>query len=109
VSAAKQPDAAKSVTLESQNAYDRPAREFARMVQEISPSAVVYARLAEGVLDLWVILDERDYDVERAIAESACELMRTYPDLLFDFMFIEKAAPSASTMGDSGYTLVSPT
>lgn len=109
MSAPKQPDAAKSVTLESQNAYDRPAREFARMVQEISPSAVVYARLAEGALDLWAILAERDYDVERAIAESACELMRKHPDLSFDFMFIEKAAPSASTIGESGYTPVSPT
>jgi hypothetical protein len=55
------------------------------------------------VLDLWIVLPQRDAIVERALAEAACELMVQYPDALFDFMIIDEADPAAYSIRDSGY------
>lgn len=98
-----------SPLVEPLGAYSSPAREFAKTIADLITSAAVYAKITDGVLDLWVILPERDDTVERAIAENACELMRRYPDMSLDFMVIEKVAPSVSNISRSGYVPVSST
>jgi hypothetical protein len=88
--------------------HHAPAREFARMVRSVSASALVYAGVADRVLDLWVVLPEDDENIQRGIAGAFCQLMRSYPGLSFDFMIIEAETSSAHTLGDSGYIPVSP-
>ncbi len=103
MSAAQEHRRAGISTLATLGVYTGPAREFAEMAGNVSPTVAVYGRLADGVLDLWALTDERDEMIERGLAQSACELMRRHPNLAFDFMIIEKCSPSASTIADSGY------
>ena len=82
-------------------------RQYARMVHAICPSARVYAREAEGGLDLWTVLPERDEEIERAIAEKACEIMRLYPHVDFDWMLVTEQSPSVADLEANGYVMVS--
>ena len=88
--------------------HGQAAQEFARVVEGVSREATVYAKLTDDVLDLWTVIPRRDERLERAIAESMCELMRAYPHLDFDFMIFEEATPAAATIGDSGFIVVAP-
>ena len=82
--------------------------EFAAAVERIAAGARVYARLAYGVLDLWVVMVERDPEKERAVAEAACELMRGHPDLAFDFMVVTEDSHPVLEVAESGYALLTP-
>lgn len=82
------------------------AMEFARAVALLVPKAAVYGKVSGGVLDLWVIVPERSHEVQSAIAEQMCDLMRAYPNLAFDFMVLDERSSGLSDASDSGYNLL---
>jgi hypothetical protein len=84
--------------------YEQPAKSFAQMVLGLQPTAQVFGRAANEVLDLWVILDRRDDTAEAEVAQKACDLMRSYPQLRFDFMVVDRASDAAPTLSESGYS-----
>jgi len=75
-------------------------------VEGISRSACVWARVGDGVLDLWAVIPERDRAVEKAVAAAACELMRKHVELDLDFMVVAADSPSAAGLGEAGYRRV---
>ena len=83
-----------------------PARQFAGLVHAIVAAARTYAKIVDGVLDLWVVLPASDRAAERRIAQAACEMMRRYTDAQMDFMVIARDSPSVGDVIESDYTLV---
>jgi hypothetical protein len=83
------------------------AAQFVSAVAETVPKAAVYGRVSDGVLDLWVIVPERDEKAEFALAELMCDLTRAHPNLDFDFMVLDQRSSGASDASESGYLLLS--
>jgi hypothetical protein len=86
--------------------YEQPATEFAQMVLGLQPRAEVFGRVVNNALDLWVILERRDETAEAQVAQKACELMRSYPQLRFDFMVVDRVSEAAQTLSESGYSSI---
>jgi hypothetical protein len=97
------------VVTDRSAALDAAAREFAATVAVIDGSAAVYGKATGEVLDLWTVLPRRDDAAEEAVAEAACRLMLSHPDLSFDFMITNQDDPSVRHVSDSGYVIVRPT
>jgi hypothetical protein len=81
-------------------------QEFAKRVREVASSASVYAKVQEGVLDLWVVLPRRDRSTERAVSEVVCEVLRRYPEAALDFMLAAEGDESVAELTESDYTLL---
>jgi hypothetical protein len=86
--------------------YEEPARHLAKMMVEVDPSAIVYARVTGDELDLWVAVTRRDEMVETAAAEKLCTLIEAYPGLSFDYMLLEQGAETERLVSDHGYRKV---
>jgi hypothetical protein len=86
--------------------HEQAAKQFAEAVHGLDETAGVYARLSGDTLDLWTVLRERTEALEKAIADKACDLMRSYSWLLFDFMVVDGKSEAAETLAQSGYIAV---
>lgn len=42
----------------------------------------------DGVLDLWIVIPENNYDVKKRIIEAQCLLMRVFQSVQFDFLIL---------------------
>ena len=83
-------------------------QDWARKVREVAPEAEVYCKREGGVYHLWVVLPERDDEVEGQVAEMTYELVLRYPDVALDFMQILRNSSLFSTLAQPGFVLVRP-
>ena len=83
------------------------AREFAAKARALSAEARVYAKTSERAIALWVVLPERDEDVEAALAEAVADTMGEYPGLVFDYLLMLGRDEAAGAVPGEGYRLVS--
>ncbi len=83
--------------------YEEPARHLAKMMVEVDPSVIVYARVIGDELDLWVAVTRRDEMVETAAAEKFCNLIEAYPGFSLDYMLLEQGAETERLVSEYGY------
>ena len=84
------------------------AEEFARKVGSLTEDATVHARVEDAGLDLWVVMEQRDPDLELAIAGKMCEMMTGYPGMAFDFIILDRETAAGRDLQGMGLTHVRP-
>ncbi len=63
---------------------------FVEQVSQIPQVIAVYMGVSEGVIDLWTIVEGDLYEAETSIAKVETELLRRFPNLLFDSLVVPK-------------------
>jgi len=59
-------------------------------LSEMSDVLSLHYLISDGVINLWIIIREENFETEMRIAESLAELFRLFRDSRFDFMIVPK-------------------